>query len=187
LEKKEITSDIVPELSERRGRIKGILLDVDGVLTANGVVRTSAGIQRGVFDALDEDGIVQVQRSGVLVGIITGGDSNVVRDRAHFLGIHDIYTGALQKMPAYDEFRTMYNLRDNEVAFMGDSVLDLPVLRQVGFAATPGDGHPSVKLAAHYVARRKGGCGAVREVLDLLMLAREKENSRLSGDPGQSL
>ncbi len=161
-----------PQINRRLQRIEAFLLDVDGVLTDGAIRLTPDGLQTRVFQMMDTDSIEAAQALGVHFGIITTHAPEAVLERARELNIHDIYHGMYDKAEAYDEFKTLYELENEQIAFMGDGILDLSVLRQVGFAATPSDAHPSARMVAHYVSRHRGGHGAVREVLTLLVQAR---------------
>lgn len=160
---------INPQIAERLLRIKAFLLDVDGVLTDSAIRLTADGLQHKVFTMMDTDSIRAAQAIGVHFGIITGGTSEMVIQRAKELNIHDIYHGVYDKGESYEDFKQLYELTDEQIAFMGDGVFDIPVLRQVGFAAAPANAHSSAKMAAHFVSRFRGGEGAVREVLNMLV------------------
>lgn len=168
--------ELNPQLIRRLGRVKAFLLDVDGVLTDGSVTITDNGIEHRVINMMDADSIRACQRAGVQFGILTTHASDVVLSRAKEVGIHDVYHGMIDKAEAYTDFRDLYQLRDEDIAFMGDGILDVSVLRQVGFAAAPANAHPSARLAAHYVSRYRGGYGAVREVLTLLLRVLESED-----------
>lgn len=160
--------ELNPQLVRRLSRIRAFLLDVDGVLTdteASGAGR----IEDRVINMMDADSIRSVQHIGVRVGILTAQANALVLSRARELAITDIYHGSFDKAAAYTDFKNLYQLKDEEIAFMGDGVLDLTVLKLVGFASTPANGHVTAKMAAHYVSRYRGGYGAVREVLTMLV------------------
>lgn len=169
------TSTMNPQLFSRLSRIKAFLLDVDGVLTDDAVRLTPDGIETKVFNMMDTESIRAAQKNGVHIGIITSHASEAVLTRVRELNIHDVYHGSYDKAEAYSEFKDLYEFSDEEVAFMGDGILDLGVLKQVGFAATPSNGHPSARMAAHFVSRHRGGHGAVREVLNLLVQVRQAQ------------
>lgn len=155
-------------------KIKAILMDVDGVLTDGGIVYCSAGIELKSFDVKDGYGISLAQQQGMILGIITGRASEIVLRRAHELGITEIYQGAIDKRSSYEEFKQSHSLKDEEIAYMGDDMLDLPVLQSVGFAAAPQNAHPAVKMAVHYITKAEGGKGAVREMIDMILSVQEK-------------
>ncbi len=164
-----------PQLARRLRKIRAFLLDVDGVLTDASIKITSDGIQDKVVNVMDAESILAAQAIGVQFGLITSSASDVVLKRAEELNITDIYRGSYDKGDAYAEFKHVYEFTDEEVAYMGDGILDLSVLKQVGFAATPSDAHPSARMAAHFVSRHRGGYGAVREVLTMLVQAQREE------------
>ncbi|MCB2203269.1 HAD hydrolase family protein [bacterium] len=168
------TSNLNPQLALRLRRIKAFLLDVDGVLTDSAITLTPDGLESRVFHMMDTDSIQAAQSIGVHFGIITTHASDAVLERARELNIHDIYHGSYDKAEAYDEFKSLYELDDAEIAFMGDGMLDVSVLKQVGFAAAPSNAHPSARMAAHYVSRYRGGHGAVREVLTMLVQSQDE-------------
>lgn len=159
-------------LSKRLQSIKLLLLDVDGVMTDGGVYYGESGEEMKKFNSQDGYGIVQLQRRGVKIGIITGRFSRLVERRARELGISEVYQNMENKAEAYAAIKERLNLRDNEIAYIGDDEPDLPVLKQVGFPAAPANAVPVVRKAVEYVCRRSGGSGAVREVIDLILAAR---------------
>jgi 3-deoxy-D-manno-octulosonate 8-phosphate phosphatase (KDO 8-P phosphatase) len=169
--------EINPQVVRRLSRIKAFLLDVDGVLTDGAVTITDNGIESRVITMMDADSIRAAQRIGIHFGIITSHASDLVIARAREVGIHDIYHGMFDKAEAYVDFKQLYELEDDDIAFMGDGVLDVSVLRRVGFAATPANAHISARMAAHYVSRYRGGYGAVREVLTMLVRVHEGDDA----------
>lgn len=150
-------------------KIKLLLLDVDGVLTDGRIIYDSNGVEYKAFDVKDGHGIKLVQRAGIRVGIITGRDSQVVALRAAELGIDLVYQGAKDKRIPFQDILEKLELTPEEVAYVGDDVIDIPVMRAVGFAATVADAMDEVKPVAHMVTKRCGGRGAVREVCDHLL------------------
>lgn len=156
-------------MEERLHHIRLLLLDVDGVLTDGRIIYDDRGVEFKAFDVKDGHGIKLLQRAGLQVGIITGRQSPVVEIRARELGIDLVYQGVKDKLVPYREILLKLGLRDEEVAYVGDDVVDLPILRRVGFAATVADAVPEIEPYVHYVATRRGGRGAVREICDLLL------------------
>ncbi len=152
--------------------IKLLLLDVDGVMTDGGVYYGETGEEAKKFNIQDGYGIVKLQRSGVMAGIITGRISKLVQRRANELGIQEIYQNLDNKLDAYEHIKRKLNLNDSEIAYMGDDEPDIPVIEHVGFSAAPADAVGAVKKSVDYVCKRKGGDGAVREVVDLLLAGR---------------
>ena len=157
-------------------KIKLLLLDVDGVMTDGRITYDSAGGETKAFDVKDGHGLKLVQRAGIQVGIITGRQSSIVARRAAELGIELVYQGVKDKSLPFREILEKLALLPEEIAYVGDDVVDLPVMRQVGFAATVADAVDDVKPYAHMVTKRCGGRGAVREVCDFLL----KESGRWS-------
>ncbi len=168
----------IPEhLKPRLKKLKAFLLDVDGVLTDSAIHQTENGFETKVITMMDKKSIRAAQRLGCRFGIITAGNSEIIRQRAKELNIHDLYEGSLDKNNAYEEFKQLYGLQDEEIAYMGDEVFDVSLLKKVGFAVAPANGHSAAKLAAHYVTQNIGGHGAVREVLTLLLHVRQEPSA----------
>lgn len=161
-------------MDERCRNIRLLLLDVDGVLTDGRIIYDNNGVESKAFDVKDGHGLKLVQRAGIRVGIITGRKSQVVAHRAAELGIDILYQGAKDKMIPYRQILADHGYVDEQVAYVGDDVVDLPILRRVGFAATVSDAVDDIKPFVHYVTQRPGGRGAVREICDLLL----KESGR---------
>lgn len=159
-------------MNERLKDIRLLLLDVDGVMTDGGIVYDGNGLETKIFNVKDGHGIKMLQRCGIEVGIITGRTSIVVDIRAKELGIELVYQGALKKLDSYEEIKLKTGLTDNQIAYIGDDVIDVPVMRRVAFAAAPADGLHEARNAAHYVTCCGGGKGAVREVCDLIIKGR---------------
>lgn len=151
--------------------IRLLLLDVDGVLTNGQIIYDCTGNELKMFDVRDGHGLKLIQRAGIQVGIITGRRSQVVARRAEELGISILYQGAINKLEPFLEIMTKTGLASHQVAYVGDDLIDLPVMRRVGFSATVADAAPEVLSRVDYVAARSGGRGAVREICDLLLRA----------------
>ncbi len=158
-------------MQEQLAKIKLLLLDVDGVLTDGRIIYDNQGSELKAFDVKDGHGLKMLQRAGIKIGIITGRSSRVVTRRAEELGIEILYQGALQKLEPYQQILSDFNITDEQVAYVGDDVVDLPILQRVGFSATVADAVPEVLPLVDYVASRPGGRGAVREICDLLLRA----------------
>lgn len=156
-------------MKQRIAPIRLLVLDVDGVLTDGRIVFDSNGVESKFFNVKDGHGIKLLQRAGIVVGIISGRDSQVVANRAAELGIEHVYQGSLDKMVSYRDLLAKTGFTDHQVAFMGDDIIDLPLLRRVGFAAAPADAVAEIVPHVHYVAKNGGGWGAVREVCDLIL------------------
>lgn len=158
-------------MEKQLAKIKLLLLDVDGVLTDGRIIYDSQGNELKAFDVKDGHGLKMVQRAGIRVGIITGRNSIIVSRRAQELGIEILYQGALRKLEPYLEILSEQNLLDEQVAYVGDDIIDLPILQRVGFSATVADAVPDLFPRVDYIATRPGGGGAVREICDLLLRA----------------
>jgi len=159
-------------MHDKLKNIRLLLLDVDGVMTDGGIIYDASGLETKRFNVKDGHGIKMLQRHGVDVGIITGRTSIVVDNRARELGISLVYQGALKKLESYEDIKIKTGLEDYQIAYMGDDVIDVPVLRRVGFSAAPLDGLFEVRAVVDYVTLCGGGCGAVREVCDHILKAR---------------
>ena len=152
--------------------IRLLLLDVDGVMTDGGIIYDGNGLETKTFNVKDGHGIKMLQRHGIEVGIITGRTSLVVDIRARELGIALVYQGALKKLDSYLDVKRRTGFTDSQIAYVGDDVIDVPVMRRVIFAAAPADGVLEARTVAHYVTTSAGGRGAVREVCDLILKGR---------------
>jgi 3-deoxy-D-manno-octulosonate 8-phosphate phosphatase (KDO 8-P phosphatase) len=157
---------------ERAGRIRLLVLDVDGVLTDGRLYLSPTGEELKVFHVRDGSGLVAVQRAGITVAIISGRDSAAVSRRAAELGIRHVRQGVVDKGAELDRLLTELGVEPVETACVGDDTPDLPMLRRVGLAVGVADAHPALLEAAHWITRAPGGRGAVREVCDLLLSAR---------------
>ena len=167
-------------MDERLKKIRLLLLDVDGVMTDGRIIFDSNGVESKFFNVKDGHGIKMLQRSGVEVGIISGRESMVVTNRAKELGITIVYQKAIDKLTPFRAILAETGLGEEEVAFVGDDVIDIPVLRRVGFAAAPADAVTEVLPFVHYVAKQNGGWGAVREVCDMILKAQGKWDAVLA-------
>ena len=159
-------------MTDRLSKIELVLLDVDGVLTDGRIIWDANGTEIKFFNVKDGHGIKLLQRAGIQVGIITGRTSPVVDLRAKELGISLVYQGSLRKQDSYDDIKRITGLSDHQIAYMGDDVIDVPVMRRVGFAAAPSDALPEALAVADLVTSRCGGMGAVRELCDLILKCR---------------
>ena len=161
-----------PELAERARKLKWLLLDVDGVLTDGRLVYGPDGERTKVFHVRDGLGLRLVQRSGLQVGIISGRESQALKVRADDLGIDWLAMERSDKGPAFAEFLAAQGVTPEQVAFMGDDLVDLPILLRCGLAFAPADAVPEVRERAHRVLKERGGWGVVRELCELLVRAR---------------
>ncbi len=164
---RSLREGLSPDAARRLEGVRLLLLDVDGVLTDGGLYYTSTDEELKRFDAKDGAGLVIAKLNGLEAGVITGKTSTIVERRCREFGMTRVVQGAVDKVPALEALLADGAYAPAEVAYMGDDVLDLPVLRRVGFAACPADAHEAVRTRAHYVCSRPGGRGAVRELVDL--------------------
>jgi 3-deoxy-D-manno-octulosonate 8-phosphate phosphatase (KDO 8-P phosphatase) len=158
---------------DRARKVRLLCVDVDGVLTDAGMYYGADGEVLKKFNTRDGMGLARVREAGVAVAIISGEDSAIVHARAAKLNIDDVFCGASNKRVAIDELCTRHGLDLDEVAFIGDDLNDLPALECVGLACAVSDAAEPVQAIAHYVTRRRGGDGAVREVCEFLIAARQ--------------
>ena len=154
--------------------IRLIIFDVDGVLTDGSLFIGDDGQEYKAFHSKDGHGMVMLQQTGVQIAIITGRTSEVVRIRMTSLGIEHVYQGKRDKLPAYEELKQATGLHDGQIAYVGDDVVDLPVMTRVGLAIAVQDAHALAKQHAHWVTPSGGGRGAAREACELIMDAQGK-------------
>jgi 3-deoxy-D-manno-octulosonate 8-phosphate phosphatase (KDO 8-P phosphatase) len=160
-----------PDYLGRAARVKVMIFDVDGVLTDGGITYGPDGEAVKTFYVLDGLGIQLLQRTGVATAIISARQSPIVVKRAADLGITHVFQGQHDKRLAFAELLAATGVTAAECGYIGDDVIDLPLLTRVGFAVTVPSGHPEVQHRAHYVTKNPGGRGAVREVCDIVMRA----------------
>ncbi len=160
-----------PGAAGKAGKVRLLLLDVDGVLSDGGILYDGEGRESKRFHVRDGHGIKMMQRAGVEVGILSGRRSDAVTVRAAELGISLVRQGALDKVAAWQEILADRGIPAGETAYVGDDIVDLPLLRKVGFSASVADAEEPVRSAADYVASRPGGQGAVREIIEFILRA----------------
>jgi len=156
------------------GRAKGIRLvifDVDGVLTDGSLFLGDDGQEYKAFHSRDGQGMEMLQRTGVTLAIITGRTSEVVRRRMEHLGIRHLYQGQRDKLQAYEKLKETLDLSDEQIAYVGDDLMDLPIMRRVGLAVAVADAHTLARRYSHWQTPSPGGRGAAREVCELIMEA----------------
>ncbi len=159
------------EVLKRARKIRLALFDVDGVLTDGHLYFSDNGDEGKSFHAHDGLGINLLQQTGVAVGIITARQSSLVAHRARDLNVLHLYQGRKEKFPAYKEICEKLELSSDEVAYVGDDVVDLPIMLDVGLAITVPQGHNLVKQHAHWTTPNDGGAGAARDICELIMHA----------------
>jgi 3-deoxy-D-manno-octulosonate 8-phosphate phosphatase (KDO 8-P phosphatase) len=160
------------KLLEVAKNIKLVILDVDGVLTDGSIILDNEGNEFKSFHVRDGHGIKMLIRVGIIVAMITGRHSKVVERRAHELGITEIYQRCFDKRVAYRHLIEKYSVDSGEVVYIGDDIVDLPLLQGAGFTVAVADAAEEAKNAAMMVTKNGGGRGAVREVCDFLLKAK---------------
>ncbi|WP_028950257.1 KdsC family phosphatase [Sulfurihydrogenibium subterraneum] len=156
-------------LEEKAKKIKWFIFDVDGVLTDGKIIYDSEGREIKNFCVKDGIGIHMLHLSGIKTAIITGRNSEIVNKRAVELGITEVFQNSSNKLQHYKYIKEKYSLQDEEILYMGDDIVDIPVLKRVGFPATVPSAPEEVKKLCIYITKQEGGNGAVREVIDLVL------------------
>jgi 3-deoxy-D-manno-octulosonate 8-phosphate phosphatase (KDO 8-P phosphatase) len=157
------------DVQERARRVRLMLFDVDGVLTDGRLWYGPSGEALKAFCALDGQGIKLLMQSGVAVALLSGRSFPAVAVRAAELGVAHVLQGVDDKLAAFEALCARLGVPAGEAGFMGDDLVDLPVLRRCGFACAPREAHELVRSHVQYVARAPAGAGAAREICDLLM------------------
>ncbi|MFO0889019.1 MAG: HAD-IIIA family hydrolase [Isosphaeraceae bacterium] len=157
------------DLDARCAAIELLAVDVDGVLTDGRIVMDDDGVESKHFHVRDGLGYSLWHRAGKRSAILTGRSARVVDRRAEDLKIEYVAQGLAEKESAFRQMINHYQLSPHQVCYVGDDLVDLPVLRQVGLAAAPGDAVPEVRAAVHLVTEARGGRGAVREVIERIL------------------
>jgi 3-deoxy-D-manno-octulosonate 8-phosphate phosphatase (KDO 8-P phosphatase) len=164
---------ISPALKRRAAQIKLILMDVDGTMTDGSVTLLSqpdgTALEIKTFDAHDGQGLTLAHTAGLRTGCITGRESGALLRRAAEMKMEFIYMKQPLKMPAYEDILAKTSVSDSAVAYVGDDLPDIPLMRRVGLAVAVGDAVPEVKRAAHYITKALAGHGAIRETVELIL------------------
>jgi 3-deoxy-D-manno-octulosonate 8-phosphate phosphatase (KDO 8-P phosphatase) len=160
---------ISTKIRKKAQKIKLLLLDVDGVLTDGGILMDKRGMELKRFDVRDGHGIILLMRAGVQVGFLTGRSSKAVSQRAKELGVRIVYQNAHHKAETYQTIKERTGFKDHEIAYVGDDIVDLPVLRRVGLSLAVRGCWEGLKERVDYVTEIEGGRGAVREITELLL------------------
>ena len=151
--------------------IKMVIFDIDGVLTNGTLYFDNEGQEYKAFNSKDGHGLRMLLECGLQAAVITGRQSNVVEHRMRDLGIEIVFQGYRDKRPAYAELLQQTGLKPENIAYMGDDVIDLPVMTQVGMAIAVQDAHAFVKQHADYITENCGGTGAAREAIEFILQA----------------
>lgn len=166
------TTDPLPAKASLR-RIRLFAMDVDGVLTDAGMYYSESGDEWKKFNTRDGMGIKLLQKAGLITAIVTQERTKLVARRAEKLAIPEVHQGVMDKLSVIRDMASRYGLALNQVAYIGDDVNDLEALKAVGFSASPADGMPQVLQTVDYVCRKKGGEGALREVIEMILEAQQ--------------
>lgn len=166
-------SKIPGQVKKRASKIQVLLMDVDGTMTDGGVILLSqpdgTALEIKRFDAHDGQGLSLAHTAGIRTGCITGRESPALLRRANEMKMEFIYMKQPVKIPSYEEILKKAGVPENAVAYIGDDLPDLPIMRRVGFAIAVADATPEVKKAAHYTTKALAGRGAVREVIEVIL------------------
>lgn len=154
--------------------IKLLLSDVDGVLTDGGLYYSAEGMVLKKFNVKDGMGVVRLKENGVLTGILSSDDSQIIKTRAEKLKMEVIVTGSKNKLDSLNQICEEFNLTPAEVAFIGDDVIDIEILKNVGFSSCPADALEEVKQIVNYICKKKGGEGCFREVAEMIIMGKSE-------------
>lgn len=160
------------DLRDRASKITHVFLDVDGVLTDGRIIYGESGKELKYFDVKDGVGIKLAQRVNLEFVIITGRESQILVQRCEELGIHEIHQKCWNKSGRLIEILNEKKISPEQIAYMGDDIVDLPAMKKVGLAAAPSDSVQEIRDIAHFVTDKPGGYGAVRELIELILKSR---------------
>ena len=166
---------------ERAAQVRLVIFDVDGVLTDGGLHFDEAGRENKVFNSRDGHGLKMLQISGIELAVISGRSSAAVTHRMDDLGVRHVYQGHRDKLPPFYELLQKTGIAAQHTAYVGDDVVDLPVMLQVGLAIAVGDAHPLVKQHVHWQTPNPGGRGAARDVSEMILQAQGKLDALWQG------
>jgi 3-deoxy-D-manno-octulosonate 8-phosphate phosphatase (KDO 8-P phosphatase) len=168
-------------IERRASRIKLLMMDCDGVLTDGRLWLLENGDEHKSFNTKDGLGLELLRRSGLRAGIITGRTSTGLARRAQELGIEFLRQGNEQKIAAFEEVLRSARIKEDEVAFVGDDLSDIPLMRRSELAVAVADAVAETRAAAHYITKAKGGRGAVREVIEIILKSQGRWNDLVEG------
>lgn len=156
-------------VKHRLKKIKLIISDVDGVLTDGTVLKGGGNMELKRFCVQDGTAVAMVKTAGYILAVISGRYSEATEIRMNELKISDVYNGTLNKLVPYEKLKQKYNLKDDEIAYIGDDLIDIPVMEKVGLPVAVQNAYPDVKEKAVYITKTKGGEGAFREFVDWIL------------------
>lgn len=162
------------ELLDRARRVKLLILDIDGVMTDGRIIYSVYGDELKFFDVQDGFGITLLSRAGIKSAIITAKKSRIVKLRARDMRVAKAYQGYMDKLIPFNLALKKFRVKPEEVCFIGDDLIDIPILKRVGFAVAVPNAVEEVKQAAHHITSKTGGRGAVREICDLILKSQDK-------------
>mgnify|MGYP001357750490 CR=1 FL=1 len=162
------------EIEEKMKKVKLVITDVDGVLTDGGMYYNKEGEYMKKFNTKDSMGMELLSKIGIKTILMTREDSMIVRERVKKIKIVDLYSGVMKKEDLIDEITEKYNVRNDEIAYIGDDVNDIEIMKKIGFSVTPSDGNYAVRNISDHICKNEGGKGVFREIADLII----KSNSR---------
>lgn len=167
------------DIIEKAKNIELVIFDIDGVMTDGSLFFDNNGEEYKAFNSFDGHGLRMLQECGVKVAVITGRRSELVKHRMQDLGVSLLYQGYRDKKPAFESLMKEVDLQMHQITYVGDDVVDLPIMSQLDFAIAVQNAHPFVKQHAHWITERSGGRGAVRDVCELILEAKGLLNDKL--------
>jgi 3-deoxy-D-manno-octulosonate 8-phosphate phosphatase (KDO 8-P phosphatase) len=165
---------------EKAKNIKLVIFDIDGVMTDGSLFFDNNGDEYKAFNSLDGHGLRMLQECGVRVAVITGRKSELVKHRMNDLGVTLLYQGYRDKIPAFESLLKEVDLKKDQITYVGDDVVDLPVMSQLEFTIAVQNAHPFVKKHVQWITERSGGHGAVREVCEFILDAKGLLDDKLN-------
>ena len=175
----DVFTSLNASIRDRLSRITMLLMDVDGVLTDGRVIMADNEVESKAFSTRDGFGLVWVKRYGLLTGVISGRTSAATDQRCRDLKLNEIHLGKLKKLDVFESIILHRNLEPKSVAYIGDDIIDIPVMKRCGISACPMDAHDTVLKEVDIVLTKVGGHGAVRQFLDLWLMAAGQWESSL--------
>lgn len=166
----------IPNYTKNAKRVKLLIMDVDGVLTDGRIIYTDSGDEMKFFDVTDGMGLSLFGRAGLKTAVLTAKKSKIVSKRAKVLHLDKVYQNAIRKAEVFEKILSDFKVSADEVCFIGDDLVDVPVLKRAGLAAAVPAACPEAKNAAHYITKHEGGRGAVREIIEIILKAQGKWN-----------
>lgn len=169
-----LNASVKEELRERAKKVKLLLLDVDGVLTDGRIIYDSHGRDMKLFDVHDGLGVYALHKAGIPTVLITAKGSRSIRPRARDMRVEEVFENISPKSAVLDKILKKHNIGSDEICFVGDDLVDICLMKRVGFAVAVFNAAPEVKQVASYITLREGGRGAVREIAELILKSQDK-------------